>query len=177
MTLLCPKCQTSKPLDAFGHDTTRANKRRCWCRACESAYAHARYIRNKAAHMAQTNAWRRANPAKVAAATARARRANPAKTRATNRKSWLRIAYGVTPEWWDAKHAEQNGCCAACGVRPEAPRGRARSPLVVDHDHLTGQARELLCYNCNFLLGRLENDALRVNALMSYLKRHAPKTP
>jgi len=46
---------------------------------------------------------------------------------------------------------EQNGLCAICR-RP--PPGKHR--LGIDHNHMTGQIRALLCKNCNRDVGVLE---------------------
>src|SRR5690606_32802259 len=53
----------------------------------------------------------------------------------SNRRAWLRRAYGITPEQVDAMFAAQGGRCAICdGDDP----GRSWS---VDHDHVTGAVR------------------------------------
>ena len=55
--------------------------------------------------------------------------------------------------------AAQGGLCAIC-VRPESAghsRGKdARAHLAIDHDHVTGVVRGLLCLRCNHALERLE---------------------
>jgi hypothetical protein len=79
--------------------------------------------------------------------------------------------YGVTVEWYRAKEAEQNGCCAMCG-RPEwAKRNGKTKRLSVDHDHDTNIARELLCSRCNMIIGILEQ-AEEVARGVVYLARH-----
>jgi hypothetical protein len=60
-----------------------------------------------------------------------------------------RIArYGVTLPMWDAMLATQNGLCAICGEKP---------PTDIDHDHVTGKVRGLLCSYCNHRLHAIEN--------------------
>jgi hypothetical protein len=45
--------------------------------------------------------------------------------------------------------AAQNGVCAACG-KPETGRNQyGPVSLAVDHDHVTGKVRALLCMRCN----------------------------
>jgi hypothetical protein len=54
-----------------------------------------------------------------------------------------RTIYGLTPAGYDELLASQGGVCAICG----RPRGKNR--LAVDHDHVTGRVRGLLCIRCN----------------------------
>lgn len=82
-------------------------------------------------------------------------------------------AYGVTAEQYQAMLAHQGGVCAIC-KRPESitlSRGRTRTGLSVDHDHETGQVRDLLCSWCNRALGFVNDDVDRVKAIMDYLMK------
>lgn len=40
---------------------------------------------------------------------------------------------------------EQKGCCAICGKH----QSKLKSKLHVDHCHVTGKVRQLLCKTCN----------------------------
>jgi len=52
----------------------------------------------------------------------------------------LRRKYGLTPDEYRALFYAQSGRCYVC----RSARGRARR-LGVDHDHLTGEVRGLVC--------------------------------
>lgn len=52
--------------------------------------------------------------------------------------------------------------CAVCHETPA-------DGLRVDHDHVTGAVRGLLCRNCNVALGLLKDSRLRVQALLDYM--------
>ena len=56
----------------------------------------------------------------------------------------LRVSktYGLTQEEHDALLAAQGGVCAIC-------KGGRSYNLDVDHDHMTGMVRGLLCRRCN----------------------------
>lgn len=41
--------------------------------------------------------------------------------------------------------------------------------LSVDHCHKTGKVRGLLCQECNFALGLLEDDRAKIVALLQYV--------
>lgn len=66
----------------------------------------------------------------------------------------LLCRYGLTVEEYDALLEKQCGVCAICEALP--PVGRLRR-LSVDHDHVTGEVRGLLCQRCNMALHFLEN--------------------
>lgn len=79
------------------------------------------------------------------------------------RRSALKRLYGITPEEYDILVRKQNNKCKTCH-RPD-PSGRK---LAVDHNHITGKIRGLLCCSCNRLLGRLEKNNL-LQSFMEYL--------
>jgi hypothetical protein len=58
--------------------------------------------------------------------------------------------------------ASQNHVCAVCGEKPGGG-----SPLAVDHCHVTGRVRALLCTVCNFKLGAYEAFRERAEAFLS----------
>jgi hypothetical protein len=64
----------------------------------------------------------------------------------------------------------QNGVCAVCNE----PGGKIS--LAVDHDHVTGHIRGLLCVTCNVLLGRIEKDRRRIQLISDYLAQRSQAT-
>lgn len=83
------------------------------------------------------------------------------------RDEWLRYEYGITLEEYERRHEEQRGVCALCD------RSNGARPLVVDHDHQTGEVRGLLCDRCNKALGLLEDDEVRLRRAINYVRRQA----
>jgi hypothetical protein len=75
--------------------------------------------------------------------------------------------YGLTPEQYDQKYYEQNGRCAICSRH----QSESKRNFHIDHDHLTGKVRALLCGVCNPRLGIIENKDF-VEKAMEYLKYH-----
>ena len=66
--------------------------------------------------------------------------------------------------------------CAICG-NPETAKssdGKLRH-LALDHDHVSGQIRDFLCYRCNTLLGRVADDAMLLHKMADYLEYHKRK--
>lgn len=91
----------------------------------------------------------------------------------SQRRADLKRKFGITPEDYTAMHAAQGGVCAIC-EQPETAlmRGRVMS-LAIDHDHVTGKVRGLLCGNCNRAIGMLADDPERAMALAEYLVAQA----
>ena len=77
------------------------------------------------------------------------------------RKSNLKRKFGLTIEQYEDLLRQQRGVCALC-----VKKCRTGNRLAVDHCHLTGRIRGLLCYRCNTHLGWFE---LYQTAVMGYL--------
>jgi hypothetical protein len=84
------------------------------------------------------------------------------KRKVSNRKSHLKRKYGLTLDAFEALLASQGGGCAICG-RIDADN--------VDHDHVTGRVRGILCFKCNVAIGLLDEDWSRANSASAYLDR------
>lgn len=98
------------------------------------------------------------------------RRANPDRVRIHRKRKECISKYGITLDDRDAMIQAQNGQCAICHEHPEK--------LVIDHNHSTGLVREMLCNQCNWVLGmaRERIDVLK-NAVL-YLEKHVvPHVP
>jgi len=81
-------------------------------------------------------------------------------------KSKLKRAYGLTPEDYYQMLEDQNGCCAICGTT--CP-GANRLYFCVDHCHLTGTVRGLLCSSCNIGIGNLKDSRRLLYNALKYL--------
>lgn len=75
--------------------------------------------------------------------------------------------YGLTLEELDALVAR--GRCDACGD-DTAVNAAGRSNFHIDHDHVTGKVRGLLCNRCNLVLGKIESDPDRIVKLCEYAR-------
>jgi hypothetical protein len=81
--------------------------------------------------------------------------------RICRRQGWVRRIYGLTPEQWDTLVLGQEGRCAVCSA--------AHGNVHVDHDHVTGAPRGLLCGECNMGLGKFRDDPALLRAAADYL--------
>jgi len=74
--------------------------------------------------------------------------------------------YDLTPQQYKRMLFMQNYQCAICHrPLPELEHG-----LAVDHDHVTGKVRGLLCLNCNTGLGQFADDVVRMHRALEYVK-------
>ena len=78
--------------------------------------------------------------------------------------------FGKGTNWYDEKFKEQNGVCAVCGKPETAPSWHGPRSLAIDHNHLTGQIRGLLCNNCNNGLGRFKEEIQILKNTIKYLE-------
>jgi hypothetical protein len=84
------------------------------------------------------------------------------------RRIHLRKSFGLSEETYEAMLAAQGGGCAICA----SPRGKRR--LAVDHCHVTGKVRALLCHACNVGIGHFRDDPALVARALDYLRTHSP---
>lgn len=75
----------------------------------------------------------------------------------------------LTIEDFRRMETDQNGRCAIC--KSADPKNSSSKRLFIDHDHVTGKVRGLLCHMCNAGLGSFGDDAIRMRAAIGYLSR------
>lgn len=147
----CGKCKQWKPLTDFPVDKARHDGRHPWCKECTRSYHRAR---------------RAADPKAYSTYMARYR-SRPEYEH--QRRAGALAQYGITPEDYDALLEKQGGVCAICGGHQR--RKIRRRYFAVDHDHLTGAVRGLLCDHCNSAIGLLGDDPARCRQAAEYLER------
>ena len=90
--------------------------------------------------------------------------ANPERTRNND----LKRNYGITLQEHQEIFDEQKGDCAICKGEGD---GKWKK-LCVDHDHKTGKVRQLLCRNCNMVLGQVGDNVNLLEEMIKYLQKH-----
>lgn len=81
-----------------------------------------------------------------------------------NRK--LLKEYGISYAEYLTMLEAQNGGCAICGTTSTGNR----KAFHVDHCHITGKVRGLLCGNCNSGIGNLRDDIGLLKRAIEYLE-------
>ena len=89
-------------------------------------------------------------------------KANRDEINARRKGEHLKRKYGISRTDYDALFERQGGVCAIC-------RKPSKERLCVDHCHVTGMIRGLLCRKCNFGLGSLCDDQRALVAALAYL--------
>lgn len=137
----CGRCKEAQPLEAFHRDVKRKDGLACWCRNCCQFNAR-RWYRNNSNQVRDHY------------------RSNRDRVRATSWRNYLRRTFGLTPEEYAALKTSQEAC-GLCEARDR--------PLVLDHNHETGEIRKFLCSRCNIFVGNVERYPGLLKKIQDYL--------
>jgi len=74
----------------------------------------------------------------------------------------LKNIYKITEEKLDEFVKFSDGRCSICLLKTK---------LYIDHDHITGKVRGLLCNSCNLGLGKFKDDVAILKNAIKYLGR------
>jgi hypothetical protein len=74
--------------------------------------------------------------------------------------------YGLRLEQYSQMLTSQNNCCAI----DEKPFLRI-SDQCVDHNHVTGEIRQIICRKHNIALGMCNDSAYEISKLLSYIEK------
>lgn len=88
------------------------------------------------------------------------------------RKYDLKHNYGMTQEAYDTLNSAQCGKCLIC-FKSAQERRKSDTNLVVDHDHVTGKIRGLLCGRCNSAIGMFRDKIELLEKAIIYLESNA----
>ena len=164
----CSQCKKDLHVAAFGKLKKQKDGLNPLCKQCARAYFSKYRIRCAAELTLYHKNYRTKNSARMKQATK--------DWKCTNHGSEVAAAryytFNVTQEQFEDMVTEQDGLCAICG-KPEwvIYRGKIRS-LCIDHNHITGKIRRLLCNTCNRVLGLMGDDPERLRKAASYLEMY-----
>lgn len=82
----------------------------------------------------------------------------------------IAAVYGLGVDEFLDLFARQNHACAVCKTPLVLFSSVKREKPVVDHCHLTGKVRGILCYGCNVAIGWIEKDAARTARCAKYIQ-------
>lgn len=89
-----------------------------------------------------------------------------------NKNNRLLRNYNISLEIYNKMFNDQNGCCSIC----KKHQSEFKRSLCVDHNHITGKVRALLCSNCNKAIGLLNENIKALEESIKYIKHHEKNT-
>ena len=143
MKKLCRRCQIEK-------DTTEFSVGRAICKVCRCAeqkkeYGEVYSTEERNARREYQKAYRENNAEAI-------------------RFTKIKTAYGIDRDFYDYLINSQNNSCAIC-------KKTFTATPHIDHDHVTGKVRGLLCGLCNTGIGTFYDDITLLQNAIEYLKR------
>jgi hypothetical protein len=153
----CPKCSEAKPVSEFYRNLKRRDGLYGYCKKCSDG---------------QSSSWKKRNASAVKQMRVRSKLRDPNRYR----RAAIKSTYGLTESAYEAMLVAQNGKCAiqSCGKHLRSifhGRSQDRKSLAcVDHDHVTGRVRALLCNRCNYVVGCVEKHGDIVSDAHAYLR-------
>lgn len=90
-------------------------------------------------------------------------------------KLHIKSRFGMVIDDYQKILGDQKNSCAICKepIRLQSTPHGTKGKFDIDHCHVTGQVRGLLCKRCNKGLGAFKDSAERVLAAVEYLKRES----
>ncbi len=186
----CTKCESSKNISSFYKDKGEHDGLKAICKDCSEHHSKKWRTENPEKVKEIRNNWEGKNKDAVRVYARKSYhkhrdkrlaeyhervQADPESAKKMSRSKALK-RMGANQEWYDAKLAEQNGCCEICGSITSKGHGEV---FAIDHNHACcppGRAcdkcrRGLLCRPCNIWLSTLENDEWMRSAI-TYMNKY-----
>ena len=158
---LCRTCGERKSPNEFARDQRSPDGHAWRCRTCAKA-DHARWRNENRDHVRDTSR----------GIARRAQKNDPDRIRTNLRRSRLK-KYNLSETGLLTMWNSQAGKCAICtsSITINGSR-RNKSGAQIDHCHLTGKLRSLLCTRCNTGLGNFKDDRKILLSAVTYLAVH-----
>lgn len=138
---ICVSCKQNLPIENFHKKSTSSDGLQSFCKECKNLRRQQR------------------------------RKVTP-DCKIKNKTYYLKSTYGLSQEDFNDIYTTQKGMCCICKTVISSEVGQTKKGKAhVDHDHLTGKVRGLLCTKCNTLLG-MANDSIPIlKEAVKYLER------
>ena len=148
----CSKCKEEKEPTEF-YKRSKNGKLRSICKECTNNDAREWQSRNRDKVVKSVRKWESKNKDKV---------------KEYDRRKNLKAKYGITLEFLEGLRTGQGSKCKVCNLHEDS----LDRPLVVDHNHKTGEVRGLLCHKCNTGLGLLKDSPRILKQALEYLEEN-----
>lgn len=155
----CAKCRNNLDCSQFHKNKNNSDGLAALCKGCVTEYSKQRWAKNKDAESLRSKQWRAKNTDYLKVYE---------KGKNNRKRYWPGLtnteAYDVFMQMREA----QNECCAICNEH----ESKFAKGLVVDHCHQTLKVRQLLCQNCNAMIGMAKESELVLKRAIKYLSTH-----
>ncbi len=148
-TKYCPKCEEDKQLSEFQKNKSTKDGLQSRCKVCTSETGK-EYLRDPQKRLRKIEI----------------RKKHYLKHKEKTVNVNLKRIYGITSEERAEILAQQNSACAIC----DKPESDFNCKLSVDHCHVTGKVRGLLCKKCNSGIGLLKDSVENLKKALAYLE-------
>jgi hypothetical protein len=152
-TRICKRCGVKRPIIDFHIVKECLDGRRPVCKFCIRKQQKKRYDGNAEFARARQRKYNAHNPQVM-------------------RKINLKKKYGITLEQYNTMFIFQGGVCLVCGQSEIVTRLGKIKNLAIDHNHVTGKIRGLLCQKCNQALGLLNDNPVIIKSLLKYITKN-----
>lgn len=78
--------------------------------------------------------------------------------------------YGITESDYLSMLRRQGGRCAICGTTDAGNWKGSQRCFCIDHDHLSGKIRGILCSHCNMALGHFKDSIQNLREAVAYME-------
>lgn len=160
----CYDCKETKSVNLFNKNKWAKDGICNQCKECKRIHRQKSSV--KILNNESQRKWRQLTPDKQKAYRLKFRSTEAGMRSVQN--SLLKSNYGITIDQYNEMFNSQQGKCAICGTH----QSNLSKRLSVDHDHQTGEIRELLCNFCNTSLGNFKEDIDLIKKAISYLEKH-----
>jgi len=147
MKKTCSVCHKEKDIEEFAQDKNRKDGHVCTCKECYNIRSRKNWHKYKEKDNKRKREYHRKHPEQA-------------------RSRHLHCRYGITLDDYNNIFKEQNGRCAICGRH----QMELKNKLYIDHNHVTGAIRGLLCSKCNSVIGLVFEDVNILKEVICYLK-------
>lgn len=148
----CADCGKEKALDAFPVRNTGYVY--AYCKECNAR---------------RTREWSAKNRERKAASAKQWAEKNPERLREAQRNAYYKRTHGISFDEVRSRLEKQSFRCEVCSKEIN------ESTLVVDHCHVDGHVRGILCNKCNIWLAPIEEPGF-LDAALAYLESHRSKS-
>ena len=175
------KAKKKAYIDVYRKTPQAIAKRRAWRQKNKEIIRvkKAEWVQKNKEHLKEYNRKRMSDPKIVARKKETTRKwieDNREHVRAQAREYKFNKAYGINVDTYLLMIKEQGNICFLCEKEFESNfKEVGKIYPCIDHCHLTGKIRKLLCSNCNTALGLIKENKKTLKNMIKYIVQHNEK--